>query len=275
MDDGIDISSFGSAFRTVMTANTPMVHVDRTIATTGTYQWVWPNSWGTTDTVHFVINSPIGQIIPKEVPVSLASAIDLAVIAPTEEETTAILDRWAGDPRITKVYDQLLAGKKLIDVRKAVSFTGHEDRQNNLRSSFQNCAPLTVAPLGAKEVNARRSGHSIVISSEAMREGAMGFGSLKTKRPTTLSMQYVPDCRQHVGNIDASAVATTIVIPEIPTGLIDPTVDPNDYLTFFEAHWTEPTPIPSDPALLKRVSGFIYEVVAVWDLTPLEAAALG
>lgn len=52
----------------------------------------------------------------------------------------------------------------------------------------------------------------------------------------------------------------------------------NRYLLIWEATWQgwkQHTPRPPiDPALLEQVAGNLYAVVAVWDLTPVELAAL-
>lgn len=231
--------------------------------------WMTITSTGTNTTNTFpVVFSPQPPSPPvKEVPVTLRSALDTAVIAPTDEETEAILGRWAGDPRIARVYDAMLAGRKVIDVRQAVAHS--RSHAGMVRATFQNCAPLTVAPLGAKRLTAERLGSSFVLEAQVVRVGR----GIRRERP--YSMQYVPSCGSHINEMASTVVATTTLIPEVPPDLIDPKVNPDDYLVFFEAHWSEPTPVPADPALLKRLSGFAYEVVAVWDLSPLEAAALG
>lgn len=42
----------------------------------------------------------------------------------------------------------------------------------------------------------------------------------------------------------------------------------------WEQEWTEKILLPRDPALIEHVVGDVYVVRAVWDITPLEAAAL-
>lgn len=70
-------------------------------------------------------------------------------------------------------------------------------------------------------------------------------------------------------------------VPRLPPEL-ERTVDKNrsDLLLLWEPEWVAeehaPTPRPVlDPALLEHVSGSLYSVVAVWDLSPIESAALG
>jgi hypothetical protein len=48
----------------------------------------------------------------------------------------------------------------------------------------------------------------------------------------------------------------------------------SNYYLLWEAEWT-PAPVPpGDPALLKRLGGDLYAVLAVWDLTEIERAVL-
>jgi hypothetical protein len=68
------------------------------------------------------------------------------------------------------------------------------------------------------------------------------------------------------------------VPPEIRVGHPDYLKDPR-YLVLWEADWTQiaskqPRPPLLDPALLYQVSGALYSVVAVWNLTALEEASL-
>lgn len=61
------------------------------------------------------------------------------------------------------------------------------------------------------------------------------------------------------------------LVPAIPAHL-RPAGDLSGYHILFEARWTHEA--PPDPLLLKHVSGYIYTVVAQWDLTPIEKAIL-
>lgn len=61
-------------------------------------------------------------------------------------------------------------------------------------------------------------------------------------------------------------------VPKIP-----PRLAPDDlsrYYILFEPRWEEVRPDP-DPILLSRASETVFVVVATWDMTPLEAAAVG
>lgn len=50
--------------------------------------------------------------------------------------------------------------------------------------------------------------------------------------------------------------------------------DSRDYFILWEQEWAEKILLPRDPALLQHIVGDLYLVHHVWDLSPLEAAAL-
>lgn len=63
------------------------------------------------------------------------------------------------------------------------------------------------------------------------------------------------------------------VVPNVPPRL-RPRAGLGNFHILFEAEWDiDPEP-PVDPALLRHISGDLYAVVAVWDLTELERAVL-
>jgi hypothetical protein len=73
-------------------------------------------------------------------------------------------------------------------------------------------------------------------------------------------------------NGDRSTDAATLV-PIVPPQL-RPKHDLANYHTFWEVeHWTLCP--PRDPMLLRHLGGWLYAVLAVWDLTPVERAVLG
>lgn len=89
------------------------------------------------------------------------------------------------------------------------------------------------------------------------------------------------DIKRHVGHsrnsrgwyntIGEDVVATRT--PLIPSGLSPE----KDDLILFEAEWfpeKEVKRVPTDPALLRPIAGRLYEVIAVWELSELEQAAL-
>lgn len=61
------------------------------------------------------------------------------------------------------------------------------------------------------------------------------------------------------------------IVPSIPPGM-RPAASLTNYQILWEADWQA---VPRDPALLKHCGGWLYVVLAMWDLTPLEQAVLG
>jgi hypothetical protein len=66
------------------------------------------------------------------------------------------------------------------------------------------------------------------------------------------------------------------MVPPVPPGL-RPARHLRNYHVLWEAEWVQHAPPrpPGDPALLRRIGGDVFAVVAVWDLTEMERAILG
>lgn len=77
-----------------------------------------------------------------------------------------------------------------------------------------------------------------------------------------------------VGTSHVEGLAT---VPPVPPAY-RPKAHPRNYHILFEAEWrtkrSRRSRSSSDPALLKRLGGDLYAVLAVWDLTDVEKAAL-
>lgn len=78
-----------------------------------------------------------------------------------------------------------------------------------------------------------------------------------------------------IPDFDGFSVRRIADVPPVPPAL-RPGPHARNYHILFEAEWrTETTPrAAGDPALLKHLRGDLYAVLAVWDLTPVEKAAL-
>jgi hypothetical protein len=63
------------------------------------------------------------------------------------------------------------------------------------------------------------------------------------------------------------------MVPIVPPNL-RPKFKLSNYHVLWEARWEKAPPPPGDPALLKRLGGELYAVLAVWDLTPVERLVL-
>jgi len=167
---------------------------------------------------------------------------------PTDEEILA-LERWAGNSSVAAAYDALIEGRTVINLAKLIHprITG---------SGREELSPLAVAPIA-------RSGQRLLgecgPSYTRLHSGRWDFrlGS----RPRNLSevgFTNIPDVPEAV----------------IPAGTTK--TERKEMLVLFEADWQrrQVVPRPVDPALLKPISGTLFEVLAVWDLSEVEAAAI-
>lgn len=157
-----------------------------------------------------------------------------ARVATVPEED--MVAKWAGDPAIAKVYDSLLAGDNIVDLNSLVS-------------------KLAVAPLfrQGKTLNRTSDGSSILFKTGGWSLQFGGYIRPTERRWQSATIPLVPKT----------------VIPEDFTRR-----DRDQALILFEPVWSELPVRPTDPALLTPVSGSLYKVRAVWDLTPIEAAAI-
>ena len=67
------------------------------------------------------------------------------------------------------------------------------------------------------------------------------------------------------------ALPARAIVPSIPAHL-RPAGDLKDYFILFEAVWEHAPPV--DPILLKKIHGYMYAVLAQWDLTDVERSVL-
>lgn len=72
------------------------------------------------------------------------------------------------------------------------------------------------------------------------------------------------------GDVRMTDQTLRAVVPSVPPSLL-PAGDLSKYHILWEAEWET---MPVDPILLKHLGGFLYVVLAQWDLTPVERAAL-
>lgn len=154
------------------------------------------------------------------------------------------------DQAVMLGYRALAQGKAVIDVAQAIRGAGLNE---------QNLPRVAIA---------RASWEWVVFSSKG--QGAGEF--LRSPRgchygpwPAVL----LPNGTFPQGASRAPWRARALV-PTIPPKLRPARLE--DYHILWEAEWQR---APRDPMLLKYLSGNLYAVLAVWDLTPLEQAVLG
>lgn len=63
------------------------------------------------------------------------------------------------------------------------------------------------------------------------------------------------------------------IVPTVPPAL-RPNISLSNFQILWEAKWEKIPRPPRDPALLRRLGGALYAVLAIWDLTEVERAVL-
>lgn len=149
------------------------------------------------------------------------------------------------DRAVMAGYRALAKGKTVIDLLQVMKEAG----------TFESGLPrLAIMRADKTECYCRR-----------WDSGDLQFKSSRNWYRTTWSKDIHGVC------IPGKAKEGKAIVPLIP-----PQYRPGDsvakkYFILWEADWEE---VPKDPALLKHLSGNLYSVVAVWDLTPVEQAVL-
>lgn len=170
--------------------------------------------------------------------------------------------RWAaggtkGDLAVVAAIEAVNEGRVLVDLSTVIAAGGISQKHH-----LSKLPGLTFAPPWALEVSMR-----------VRHDGDMTLRTrrgLKSWRHDLTSGYTFP----HSEAISYSAVAT---VPRMPPEIR--AVAHKDHVVLWEPDWrkahTKVQRPPLDPALLERLDGNLYMVVATWDLSPLEAAALG
>jgi hypothetical protein len=176
----------------------------------------------------------------------------------------------AEDAEIMRGYRALAAGKQVIKLSETVREGGLKELRHRNRNSGQETVRL-VPNLAVARASAK----------ECWTFGVNADGRLEMRGKREMPESNRRD-RIVIGGFDVSDGVQAgwwrpdirAVVPFIPPPL-RPADKLANYHILWEALWAySRPPIPEDPALLKRIGGDLYAVVAVWDLTPLERAVL-
>lgn len=187
------------------------------------------------------------------------SALELELC---EEDVEKEKARWAagGTPQdlaVVKAIDAVHTGHKLVDIQTVISRGGL-----SAKYTTSKMPALAIAPPFAREVSMR-----------VWHDGEMVLraGRFPSQWKTHLQSGYTFD--RSGDAVSYTAVAT---IPTMPPEIRS--VAKKDHILLWEPEWRKQNAQvqrpPRDPALLERLSGNLYVVLATWDLSELEAAAL-
>lgn len=154
---------------------------------------------------------------------------------------------------ILRGYNQVLKGRKLIELSKVIAAGGadelHRPRIAVMRADQKLC------------------------NVEVRHNGAVRFYARERVMRRDLSLSFPRDTVPSwidKGGRDAWRIQACAIMPLIPPQHMPVTKLAGHHI-LFEANWTEP---PVDPALIKHLGGDLWAVLAMWDLTDLERAVL-
>jgi hypothetical protein len=193
--------------------------------------------------------------------------MNLSTIEAPIEEAKAKLDEYRNsvkdthdetDRQIMKGYQALAEGKSLIHLRDAIATGGFNP------SLLPN---LAVGRMTDPRINVRVYSDRLQFFPAAMgdwvRNDNMGLNSgvvrIAIDRPAP-----------PVG-VSRTRDRASAIVPLVPPAL-RPKKAKHRYFVLFEADWL-PVP-PRDPALIRHLVGELWVVLATWDLTDLERAAI-
>lgn len=168
----------------------------------------------------------------------------------------------AEDEMIMRGYRALSQGKQVINLLDVMKGAGADDKGR---------PKLAVARADLKRVGLQRwpgGGFTFDMPEKLQQSRSahrVSFPTGTLPRETLIGRRW-DGSTGTLTRLDAEAI-----VPSIPPQL-RPATALSNYHILWEAEWRA---VPADPALLKHVGGWLYAVLAVWDLTPLEQAVLG
>jgi hypothetical protein len=162
------------------------------------------------------------------------------------------------DEMILRGYREIVRGRRLLNLNEAITAGGPD---------AIGLPRLAIARADAKTCLCRRT-----------REGALVFAIDRTSfwrsnAAHDRRIDFPP------GTLPAAVAAwdqrwheAQAIVPIVPP-MFRPDADLSKYHVLFEAEW-KLFP-PRDPALLKHVGGYLWAVLAIWDLTEVERTVIG
>lgn len=208
----------------------------------------------------------------------------------SRQRSRTTLDRElaAIDDAVMRGYRELGKGRRVIELSKAIAAAGVTRIDNCLGSYWDDgrheiSVDVLAPALAVTRADARSCWIEPLLAGNRVRFQADGW-QWDRRRVDELIVENVFDVEVEVNlaelaydrNERAAVVGMRLkaMAPTIPPPLRPPHHLRNYHL-LWEAEWTVGSMIPpGDPALLKHLGGDLFAVLAVWDLSPLEKAAL-
>lgn len=176
------------------------------------------------------------------------------------------------DAQIARAYRSLAQGKPVIRLPDTVRRGGYEPFE--LPARVGDPTMIDVPRLAVARADLR-----FVWTMGIHRDGSVEYRYIRESERS--------NGRQHFdlppGTFDQDAerkrdwswgLRVRAMVPNVPPPL-RPRAHLRNFLILWEAEWQLDRSVPpGDPALLRPIGGELYELLAVWDLTPIEQAVL-
>jgi len=204
--------------------------------------------------------------------------MDITTLEMPVEEAKRLFDEYralgvratAEDEAIMTAYAEIAKGHPLIDVRRAIADGGHDDLGRPLlafgRADEQEIMCHRVAGWDGRGY----IGNGVLRMFPTVLSRTREFGSISASRRVDVPAGALGGWPPLKGQWFA-------MMPIIPPAL-RPTSRLLNYHILWEAEWRSSSALPRpprDPALLRHITGDLYAVLGVWDLTDVERAVLG
>lgn len=196
------------------------------------------------------------------------------ISAPVEEAKAKLAEYRAAlkrrydktDEILVKTYQQLAKGNMIVNVLDAIVSAGVDELHR---------PKMAIARADATHVWYQRS---ITTARRGNWNSVSSFFSSDTNRTVPTSYEFArfqfgdcPENCQRCANKRQERIRA--MVPLIPPQFRPPHSLQNYHILWDTAGAWESEP-PTDPFLLKRISGDLFAVLAVWDLTELERSVL-
>lgn len=193
--------------------------------------------------------------------------IETATLEVPQEEARGLYAKWLAHCRgehtrqeaaIKDAYRELARGVKLIDLKRTIVNAGVDE---------QSRPKLAAIRADAKRCcyhNYSFPAFYLPSKSHWDRETS------RVKSVVRLPRGSLPECTKPLRGGGVMHRHLEAIVPLVPPHL-RPAGNLSRYVILWEADWED---APVDPLLLRPLGGEIYKVVAAWDLTPVEQAAL-
>lgn len=161
---------------------------------------------------------------------------------------------------LRKAYNQLRKGLQIIDINKVILAGGRHENY---------CPKLAIAQARTKNVNClvHQGGDVSFINPKD------SWGWSVRKATDVVISKCFPEIPQNAfPNQYTHEIKVSAPVPMIPAKLLPPYLGSDFYILWEVEEWKKVPPV--DPYLLRRITSNFFVVLAGWNLTELERAAM-